>query len=79
MIIKKVKGEQSTNLSLRTKSEVNESYFELDISYGEMLVLQRMLDVIFNSLSNFKSTNIDTDSSTLYLSCWDGTLWKVEK
>lgn len=47
MIFEKAKGEMNTRISLSTESDVNESYFELEISYGEMLVLQRLLDVIF--------------------------------
>ena len=46
MVIKKAKGEQNTMLSLQTQNQIGNSSFNLEISYGEMLVLQRLLDVI---------------------------------
>lgn len=45
MIVEKGKGEMNTKLSLRTECEESVTQFELEINYGEMLVLQRLLDV----------------------------------
>jgi hypothetical protein len=45
MVVEKIKGEMNTKLSLRTECEESVAQFEIEISYGEMLVLQRLLDV----------------------------------
>lgn len=54
MVIKKAKGNQNTTIGLQTETQTESNQFELEISYGEMLIFQRLLDVNFTWFNSFE-------------------------